>query len=346
MTLTADRSLGRSGLIVSPFALGTMTFGTPRWGSSDEQAAAVFDQYVDAGGNWIDTADVYAAGRSEELTGQLIRERGLRDHVVLATKFSFSGQRGNPNASGNGRQNLHRALGGSLRRLGTDHIDLYWLHAWDGVTPAEEILSSLSALVHAGTIRYYGLSNVPAWLMTRVATLAQVHGLPGPVAVQLQYSLVDRTAELEHVPAARALGLGVVPWSPLAGGFLTGTYRQEDAGPAGQGRLSGANPFGDSKFTPHNWRVLDALRAVSADLGEPPARVALAWLRHQPGVTSPIVGARHTGQLTDHLVSLSVTLTPAHLDQLNEASTPGGAHGTWDVMKRAVFGGPSIQGWR
>ncbi len=214
MSLTAFRTLGRSGLVVSPLALGTMTFGTPRWGSPNEVSEAIFHAYVGAGGNFIDTADVYAGGHSEELVGGYIADRRLRDQLVLATKFGFNAQAGNPHAGGNGRKNIHRALEGSLRRLQTDYIDLYWLHVWDTVTPVEEVLQTLGDLVRAGKIRYFGFSDMPAWYATKAATLAQAHAVPGPIAMQLEYSLVERGIEREHVPAARECGLGIAPWRP------------------------------------------------------------------------------------------------------------------------------------
>ena len=282
MSLTDFRTLGRSGLVVSPLALGTMTFGTARWGSPDDVSQTIFNAYVEAGGNFVDTADVYAGGRSEELVGGYLAGRQLRDKLVLATKFGFSAEAGNPNASGNGRKQIYRALEGSLRRLKTDYVDLYWLHVWDTVTPADEVLQTLGDLVRAGRIRYFGLSDMPAWYATQFATLAQAHGVPGPVAMQLEYSLVERTTEREHLPAARALGLGVVPWSPLAGGFLAGKYERASQGdqPAGgEGRLSGANPFSGpfTKFTARNWAILEALRTVARQLDRPLAQVALAW---------------------------------------------------------------------
>ena len=202
MNLASFRTLGRSGLVVSPAALGTMTFGTEGWGSADDVSRAVFDAYVDAGGNFIDTADIYSGGRSEELLGGYVADRALRDKLVLATKFGFNAEPGNPHAGGNGRKNIHRALEGSLRRLRTDYVDLYWLHVYDMVTPVEEVLQTLGDLVRAGRIRYFGFSDMPAWYATKAATLAQVHGVPGPVAMQMEYSLVARSLETEHVPAA------------------------------------------------------------------------------------------------------------------------------------------------
>ena len=348
MDLTSYRTLGRSGLVVSPLALGTMTFGTPRWGSADDVSEAIFNAYVDAGGNFVDTADVYAGGRSEELTGTYLAARGLRDKLVLATKFSFNPQPGNPNAGGNGRKNIYRALEGSLRRLGTDYVDMYWLHAWDAVTPAEEVLQTLGDLVRAGRIRYFGFSNVPAWYVAKAATLALAHGVPGPVALQLEYSLVARRIESEYVPAARDLGLGLTPWSPLAAGFLAGKYAPAGAGAAtGEGRLSGPNPFGTMKFTDHNWRVLDALRPVAAELGRPLAQVALAWVAAQPAVSSLILGASRVEQLLDNVASLEVQLSPAQLRTLDEASIVDPFYDRmWDIIKRPVFGGVNVQGWR
>ena len=225
MTLDSFRTLGRSGLIVSPMALGTMTFGTTRWGSTDEVSEAIFQAYIDAGGNFIDTADVYAKGRSEELLGGYVADRGLRDKVVIATKSGFSAMAGNPHAGGNGRKNIHRALDGSFKRLRTDYVDLYWIHVWDGVTPVEEVLDSLGDLVRAGKIRYFGFSDIPAWYAVKAATLASAHRIPGPIAVQLAYSLVERSIEREIVPAARETGLGICPWSPLGAGFSGGKVR-------------------------------------------------------------------------------------------------------------------------
>lgn len=346
MNLTDFRTLGRSGLVVSPLALGAMTFGTPRWGSTDAVSEAIFNAYIDAGGNFIDTADVYSGGRSEELLGGYIAERKLRDRLVLATKFGFNADKGNPNASGNGRKNIYRALEGSLRRLKTDYIDLYWLHVWDMVTPVEEVLQTLGDLVRAGHIRYFGFSDMPAWYATKAATLAQVHNIPGPIATQLEYSLVARSIEFEHVPAARECGLGVVPWSPLAGGFLAGKYPRESEGANGEGRLSGSNPFGNTKFTERNWRVLDTLKAVAAEVSRPPAQVALAWASAQPGVTSLLLGASTLEQLHDNLASLEVSLTPDQLRTLNEASAPESAYFFTDGLKRIVFGGATVQGWR
>ncbi|MET0694119.1 MAG: aldo/keto reductase [Propionibacteriaceae bacterium] len=350
MHLNDLRTLGRSGLTVSPLTLGAMTMGNTEWGSPDAVSEAIFNSYLDAGGNSIDTADVYSGGRSEELVGEFIAKRGLRDRVVLATKYGFSSEQGNPLAGGASRKNLGRAVEGSLRRLGTDFIDLYWMHVWDGVTPAEEVLQSMVDLVRAGKIRYYGFSDIPAWFAVRVATLAQAHGVPGPIALQLEYSLVERTIEREHIPAARELGLGIVPWSPLAGGFLAGKYSRSDVGAGGDGRLSGNNPFGDSKFTDANWDTLAVLREVADELGRPLSQVALAWTRQRPGVGTILLGTRTEQQLSDNLASLEVDLPAeavARLDQVS-AIDPGFPHAIYttpDIMRYGIFGGASVTGW-
>ena len=350
MSLTAFRTLGRSGLIVSPLALGTMTFGKPEWGSPDEVSETIFHAYVDAGGNFIDTADVYAKGRSEELIGGYIADRSLRDQLVLATKFTFhGGEPGNVNAGGNGRKNMHRALEGSLRRLRTDYVDLYWMHAWDMVTPVEEVLQSLGDLVRAGKIRYFGFSDVPAWYAAKVATLASAHAIPGPIALQLEYSLVERSIEREHLPAARECGLGICPWSPLAAGFLAGKYQREGEGATGLGRLTGNNPFGNQKFTDWNWCVLDALRTVAAQVNRPLAQVALAWASAQPGITSLLLGTSKLEQLHDNLASLDIRLTPEQLLSLDQSSALVPTHPYLmftSEVNRSLFGGATVQGWR
>ncbi len=206
-----------------------MTFGTPRWGSPDDVSEAVFNAYMEKGGNFIDTADIYSGGRSEEMLGGYITSRRLRDQVVLATKFTWhGGEPTNVNGGGNGCKNIHPALEGALRRLRTDVIDLYWMHAWDMVTPVEEVLQSLGDLQRNGKIRYFGFSDVPAWYAAKAATFAADHAIAGPIAVQLEYSLVERSIEREHIPAAHECGLGITPWSPLGGGFLAGKYARPD----------------------------------------------------------------------------------------------------------------------
>ena len=351
ITLESFRTLGRSGLIVIPFALGTMTFAAPRWGSPDDVSEAVFNNYVDAGGNFIDTADVYSGGKSEELIGKFVAERKLRDKLVVATKFGFNTEKGNPHAGGNGRKHIYSALENSLRRLKTDYVDLYWLHVWDMVTPIEEVLQTLGDLVRAGKIRYFGFSDMPAWYATKAATLAKAQNIPAPVAMQLEYSLIERSIEREHIPAARECGLGVCPWSPLAGGFLTGKYSRDSERKPEHGRLGGANPFSGAftKFTDRNWRILETLRVVAAEINRSLAQVALAWNLAQPGISSIILGASKPEQLRDNLSSLEIQLTAEQFQMLNESSAPDPAfpYGIFnDDLKRMIFGGQTVQGWQ
>jgi aryl-alcohol dehydrogenase-like predicted oxidoreductase len=364
MSLLDYRTLGRSGLVVSPLALGTMTFGVARWGMERPAAEAVFDAYVEAGGNLLDTADVYASGRSEEMLGAMIADRGVRDRLVIATKSGFAAGKG-PHAGGNGSKHIRAALEGSLRRLGTDTIDLYWLHVWDSVTPPEELLETMASLVRAGKIRYWGISNTPAWYVAKVAVLASVHGLPGPVALQYFYSLVSREVESEHMPLARNMGLGMMPWSPLAYGLLTGKYDRAtvEAGkpragglPSDPGRgeardesdkrLDGANPFGDTLFTDRNWRIVEALRGVADSIGETPARVALAWVLSRPGVDVALMGVSRVSQLHDNIAATDLRLPAEQLAVLDAATAPEGAmiYSLFTPVARqnVVFGGSAV----
>ena len=368
MPLTDYRTLGRSGLVVSPLALGTMTFGTARWGSGEETSRGVFNAYADAGGNFVDTADVYAGGRSEEMLGQFISERGIRDQIVVATKAGFAAGSG-VYAGGNSAKHIHAALNGSLRRLRTDYVDLFIIHVWDAVTPAEELLETMTALVRAGKIRYWGMSNAPAWYVARLATLASVRGMPGPIVLQYFYSLVNRDIEDEHIPLALDAGMGVMPWSPLAYGLLTGKYDRasveaarpragglpRDAATAGaerpdtDKRLDGANPFGDTLFTERNWRILDVLRQVSAEGGESLTRVALNWVVSRPGVTSTLMGVSRVSQVQDNIAALDITLTAEQRATLSAVSgTERRMLGTlFEPLMRSkvVFGGNSVRAW-
>ena len=356
MSLTAFRTLGRSGLVVSPLALGTMTFGPSAWGADEATSRAIFNAYRAAGGNFVDTADIYTGGQSETLVGQFIADSRARDDIVLATKFAFNGSasplaaaqpgKGNPNAGGAGAKNIHRALDASLKRLGIDYIDLYWMHIWDGVTPVDEIVQTLGDLVRAGKIRYYGLSDMPAWLAMKAATIAAERGVPGPIALQLEYSLVARDVEAEHFPAAREGGMGVMPWSPLAGGFLSGKYQRGNT--ADTGRLSGANPFGNTKFVDRNWDILDTLKTVAAELDRPAAQVALAWTLARAGVASTLIGASKVPQLESNIAATEIQLSAAQMKRLDDASAPalGFSSGlTQSSIRRMVYGGHDVAGW-
>lgn len=365
MSMFQYRTFGRSGLVVSPLALGTMTFGAARWGLDEAGARAVFDAYVEAGGNFVDTADVYAAGRSEEMVGAFVAERGLRDQIVLATKAGFAAGQG----GGSGAKHILAALEGSLRRLRTEFVDLYWLHVWDGVTPAEEVLEVMTGLVRAGKVRYWGLSNTPAWYVAKLATLAAVRGVPGPVGLQYFYALANRDIEDEFVPLAAEFGLGIQPWSPLAFGLLTGKYDRavveagsarsgglpSDAGAEGAARaegdkrLDGANPFGDTLFTERNWAIVDVVKRVATEAGETPARVALAWVLGRRGVTSTLMGVSRAAQVADNAQALAVVLSGEHLAALDAVSggTARMLYGLFGGAMRqgAVFGGRNVRGW-
>ncbi|RXR06584.1 aldo/keto reductase [Pseudoxanthomonas composti] len=367
MDLTHYRSLGRSGLLVSPLALGTMTFGAQRWGSGDAASRAVFDAYIQAGGNFVDTADLYASGQSETLLGRFIQEAGVRDALVVATKSGFPRREGVAHGGGNGAKNIRIALEHSLERLRTDYIDLYWMHVWDRVTPPEEVLQTLADQVRAGKILHYGFSNTPAWYVARVATLAQAHGLPQPVGLQYQYSLIDRGVELDLLPAGNALGLGLVPWSPLGGGLLTGKYGRQMLAQAGRasrlpgdggaaqtpsqdsdGRLNGDNPFGGMLFTERNFDIVDVVRAVAQETGHAMAQVALAWVCQQPGVSSTLIGASRAEQLQQNLAALEVAFTPEQRQRLDAASRPPALNPyfIFQLPPQMIFGTEHVQGWR
>jgi aryl-alcohol dehydrogenase-like predicted oxidoreductase len=319
-SLSTYTLLGRSGLRVSQLCLGTMTFANEAWGCDARTSEEIFDRYLEAGGNFIDTADLYSGGESEKLLGQLMSTRTNRDRLVLATKFNFSRDKSDPNAGGNSRKHLHDALDASLERLQTDYIDLYWMHAWDTFTPLEEVLDTLDELVRHGKIRYYGFSDTPAWYVGKVCGLAQAGGRIPPIALQLEYSLAVRDIEREFVPAAQHMGLGICPWSPLASGLLTGKYQR---GEMGEGRLKAMKNAGNpvfEKLTDRNFDIVDALVEVADGLGRHPAQVALNWCATQPGMTSTIIGATKMSQLESNLGALEFDLPDDARKRLDDAS--------------------------
>jgi aryl-alcohol dehydrogenase-like predicted oxidoreductase len=317
--------LGRSGLRVSRFCLGTMTFGTDwGWGSPEDTSRQIFNEFLNSGANVIDTADGYTNGTSETLIGKFLKERGDRDRVVLATKFGFGREEGNPNSGGNGRKNIYSALHSSLRRLQTDYIDLYWLHNWDTLTPAEEVMSTLDDLVRSGKVRYVGFSNCSGWYLGRAQTIAELRGYERVVALQLEYSLVERNIEREHVPAALEFGMGITPWSPLASGLLTGRYQGSGREVSGEGRLNAVreHPAFSTLFTERNWAIAGELVKVAKEIGRAPAQVALNWVANRPAVSSTIIGASKIQQLQDNLAALDFTIPPELLKRLNDVSAP------------------------
>jgi aryl-alcohol dehydrogenase-like predicted oxidoreductase len=317
LALDHYRLLGRSGLRVSPLALGTMTFGE-EWGAGEAESRQMFDRYVDAGGNFIDTAGYYAKGKSEELTGKFAEAK--RQRLVLSTKYTLNRELGDPNGAGNGRKNMMRSVEQSLRALRTDYIDLFFLHVWDNTTPADEILRGFDDLVRAGKVLYLGLSDTPAWQVARLQTIAELRGWTQLAALQVEYSLLQRATERDLIPAARALGLGVMPWSPLASGVLSGKYATgatPATDPAG-GR--GALITAAGRINEKTVAVADAVKAVADELGCTSAQVALAWTLVNPAVTAPLLGARTLRQLEDNIGALGVTLGETHLTRLDAAS--------------------------
>jgi aryl-alcohol dehydrogenase-like predicted oxidoreductase len=318
MPLDSYRTLGRSGLRVSPFALGAMNFGAPGgWGCDADEAGRIITAYLDQGGNFVDTANFYTNGHSEAILGDYFAARpGLRDRTVLASKFFGNMFPGDPNGGGAGRKAIVAQLDESLRRLKTDHLDLYWLHNWDAHTPVEETMRTLDDLVRAGKIRYLGFSNTPAWYTAQAHTLALLRSWTPVIALQVEYSLLARTVEGELTPLALDAGMGLIPWSPLAGGFLSGKYRRDGAtADTGRGQLTGGP-------ADEQWPVIDALTAVADQAGASPAAVALAWLLGRPAVTAPILGPRRLDQLTANLAALDLELEPAQVAALDDASRP------------------------
>ncbi len=318
------RTLGRSGCAVSTFTLGTMTFGS----ETDEAGShAQLDTFMDTGGNLVDTADVYSDGVSEEIIGRWLAKASAEttDRVVLATKGRFPMGAG-VNDVGLSRRHLQRALEDSLRRLGVDCVDLYQVHAWDPVTPLEETLGALDGFVRAGKVRYIGLSNYTGWQVQKVMATARELGLQAPVTLQPQYNLLTRELEWEVVPSCLDAGLGLLPWSPLAGGWLTGKYAQEQR-PTGTTRLGedpgrGMEAYDRRSSSQRTWDVVDALREVADARGVPMAQVALAWLVARPAVTSVILGARTLEQLTGNLAAVDLRLDDAEVERLDSASDP------------------------
>ena len=313
-------TLGNSGLRVSPFCLGAMTFGEDwGFGSTVAESAAIMARYFDRGGNFLDTANGYTGGHSERIIGNYIaHDRTRRDEIVIATKFFSNLSRRNPNGGGGGRKAVVASCEQSLRRLRTDYIDLYWLHVWDRFTPIEETMRALDDLVRAGKVRYIGFSDTPAWKVAQAQTAALFRGWTPLIALQIEYSLLERTVEGELVPMARELGLGVTPWSPLAGGVLSGKFRREDAASVSSDR--GVRVL--ARLTERNFAIVDEVRRVAAALGTTPAAVALAWVQSRPGVASTIIGARRLDQLDANLAALDLVLPAEHREALNAVSVP------------------------
>jgi aryl-alcohol dehydrogenase-like predicted oxidoreductase len=337
-------TLGRSGLRVSPFALGAMTFGENPGGagSSVEESEKILTTYVDRGGNFIDTANFYTNGHSEKILGDWFAAHpGRREHVVVASKFFANLFPGDPNGGGAGRTSIIAQLDETLRRLQTDHLDLYWLHNWDRHTPIEETLRALDDLVRAGKIRYIGFSNTPGWVTAQAQTTALLKGWTPLIALQVEYSLLARTVEGELAPLALDQGMALVPWSPLKNGFLSGKYRRGTQVTDSARAAFVGGPSVD-EFT-----VIDTVTAIAEEIGTTPAAVSLAWLRAREGTVVPILGARRVEHLENNLAALEVTLAPEHLHALDEVSAPtlnypAPMHGAQRAMLQ--FAGTTVDG--
>ncbi|WP_327393405.1 aldo/keto reductase [Streptomyces sp. NBC_01186] len=322
MSLTLDtyRLLGRSGLRVSPLALGAATFGTEwGWGAEQDEARKLFDLYIERGGNFIDTASTYTNGSSERLLGEFTRDN--RESLVLATKYTTLRRPGDPNSGGPHRKSLFASVEASLRQLNTDYIDLLYLHVWDTTTSVEEILRGMDDLVRQGKVLYVAICNAPAWQVSRMQAIADLRGWSPLVALQMEYNMIERTGERDLIPMAREMGLGVVPYSPLAGGVLTGKYSRDDLTAENVADSTRKNlTIATGGLTERNFAIADVVKDVATELGRAPAQVGLAWTLQNPGVTASIIGARTPAQLEDNLGALEVDFTASQLARLDEAS--------------------------
>ncbi len=304
--------LGKSGLRVSELCLGTMTFGEEwGWGASVDECKKMYDIFRKAGGNFIDTANRYTEGTSEKIVGDLIAQE--RESIVLATKYTLKMKNGDPNWSGNHRKNFMQSLHHSLRRLKTDYIDLYWLHAWDYTTPVEEILRAIDDAVRQGKILYVGISDTPAWIVSQMNTVAELRGWTRFVGLQIEYSLVQRTGERELLPMAKAFDMAVLPWSPLGAGVLTGKYSEKHSGKT---RLK----EGSRRLSERNLRIASEVVAVAKKIGVPPPQVALAWIRQHEGILIPIIGGTKASHVEENIGCLKVALNADDMKRLNDVS--------------------------
>ncbi len=344
MALDHYVTLGRSGLRVSPLCLGAMTFGEDLgWGSSVEESRGIMDQYIAAGGNFIDTANFYTKSHSEKIIGDhLGHDPAKRDRLVIATKFSGNLYPGDPNGGGSGRKSIINACENSLRRLQTDYIDLYWLHNWDPHTPIDETLATLEDLVRAGKVRYVGVSDTPAWKVAQANVMARFRGWSEFIGLQIEYSLLERSVEQELVPLALEFGLGITPWSPLKSGILSGKYNRRNQSVSKADRGS----FMSHLLNEKTYALIDELERIAQAHDSTVARVSLAWVRVQPGVTSTLIGARRMSQLQDNLASLDLTLSAeelAHLDALTKP-TFGFPQSMQSLFPAIHHGGTSVNG--
>lgn len=344
MPLDHYSTLGRSGLRVSPLCLGAMTFGEDLgWGSTVEESQQILDRYIELGGNFVDTANFYTKSHSEKIIGDHIgRHSARRDRLVIATKFSGNLYPGDPNGGGSGRKAIVSACENSLRRLQTDYIDLYWLHCWDVQTPIEETMAALDDLVRSGKVRYLGVSDTPAWKVAEANMLARFRGWSSFIGLQVEYSLLERSVEQELVPMAQEFGLGLTPWSPLKSGALSGKYTRQNAGELKADR----GAFIDPHLNERTYAVVDALAGIAKAHDSTVARVALAWVQGQPGVTSTIIGARRLSQLEDNLKAADLTLTAEERERLAALTQPvfGFPQSMQPMFPSITNGGTTVNG--
>lgn len=330
--------LGRSGLRVSQIALGTMTFGeATEWSRSEAESREVFDAFAQAGGNFIDTANMYTGGQSERIVGECVK--GERERFVIASKYANAVPgAGDPNAAGSHRKSLVQSIDGSLKRLGVDYLDLYFVHWWDFTTPIEEVQRALDDAIRAGKILHFGLSDVPAWVVSRAQTISDLRGVAPVAAMQLEYSLVQRSIEREHVALARAHSIGITAWSPLAGGILTGKYTKASAGSNARKRL---DTMALQPLDERNRSIAEALDRVAENLGASAAAIALAWVLAKGAI--PIVGATSTAQLSDNLKAAEIKLDRSTLNELDEASAFDLGHpyqmAGWEMQQNLGYAG-------
>ena len=343
------RLLGRSGLRVSPIALGTMTFGKEwGWGADELEARRIFDAYIERGGNFIDTAVNYTNGAAEQIVGKLMR--GRRERIVLSTKYTMARSAGDPNSGGNHRMNLIRSVETSLRQLGTDRIELLHLHAWDDTTPPDEVLRALDDLVTSGKVLYLGICNTAAWRVAQLQTMAELRGWNRLIALQIEYSLVERSVEHELMPMARAMGLGVLPWSPLGGGLLTGKYSREDLLTSPERQVSASRKgviASSGLLNARSLAIAEVVAGIASEIGATSSQVALAWTLLNPAVTAPVLGARTLEQALDNLGALELTLSPGHIAQLDQGSRQQpifpGRFISQPMVQQLIFGGAAVE---
>jgi aryl-alcohol dehydrogenase-like predicted oxidoreductase len=347
-TLDTYRLLGRSGLRVSPLSLGTMTFGADwGWGADRDEAHRIFDAYTDRGGNFIDSANNYTNGTAEEFVGEFAADR--REDLVIATKYTSATRPGDPNSGGNHRKSMVRSVEQSLRRLRSDYIDLLYLHIWDGTTPVEEILRAMDDLVRAGKVLYVGISDAVAWQVSRMQTIADLRGWAPLIALQIEYSLIERTGERDLIPMAAEMGLGVIPWSPLGSGVLTGKYTRADLDSEAKSDPEGTRKnvaLASGALSERGIEIADVVKDVATETGRSPAQIAVAWTLLNPGVASTIVGARTLRQLEDNLGALNVELDEAEQARLEDVSAIdlGFPHEmfTQPMPQQVIYGGATV----